>query len=331
MEKKNANYKKAWSDDDKDYLLENYSPEHKEELVEYLGRTWEAIKSMAVRLGITEMNKWTPDEDKLLVEIFPNYTYDEMSKLLKRPKSGIRTRAYDLGLKREYASNWTNNEDELLKQFYPNGSQEFLINLFRRPWKGIVHRAGRLDLKRDKYWKLEEDEFLKKNYGSGDRCFIVSKLNRSWETILQRASQLGLSRGKILIKNASGSFDSYEEFEVFNFISNFNINIKRNKNKFITPDDVSGNFVPDFIINDNIIVEYYGLYKEENQNKIFVEYIAKTHIKNKYYSSLDGYDFIGIYPNDLENNFEGVYNKIKHLIKEKEVSDGESVKDENIA
>ena len=83
---------------------------------------------------------------------------------------------------------------------------------------------------------------------------------------------------------------------------------------------------PDFIIekifiknrikqlDKPIYIEYYGLYVENNKDKIFVNYVKKTHQKNEIYNSLDNIIFIALYPSDLKNNCEGVKNKMNNAL-----------------
>lgn len=76
------------------------------------------------------------------------------------------------------------------------------------------------------------------------------------------------------------------------------------------------NYVADWLINDNIIVEYFGWYNMSsyNKNKIFTEYINKANRKIKYFNNLSDYYFIDLYPKDLRNNLIGVKNKINKFI-----------------
>lgn len=75
------------------------------------------------------------------------------------------------------------------------------------------------------------------------------------------------------------------------------------------------NYIPDWIINDNIIVEYFGWYdiKKYNQHVKFKDYINKTHRKIEYYNK-NCEIFIALYPEDLKFNLKGVKKKLSFLI-----------------
>lgn len=68
-------------------------------------------------------------------------------------------------------------------------------------------------------------------------------------------------------------------------------------------------YVPDWIINDNIIVEYFGLYTTKTESEYIDRYTKKANRKIKYYKSLQNYEFIDLYPSDLQNNYEGLIKK----------------------
>jgi len=68
------------------------------------------------------------------------------------------------------------------------------------------------------------------------------------------------------------------------------------------------------ILNKKVYIEYYGLFNEDHANKIFINYVKKTHLKNEIYNSLDNIIFIALYPSDLKNNYEGVKNKINNML-----------------
>lgn len=123
--------------------------------------------------------------------------------------------------------------------------------------------------------------------------------------------------------------DSKQELMVYEFLKR-DMNIKYLKNigknrtgKYIFEvNDISKykKLCPDFIIeydnnrnklNKPIIIEYYGMYEENNKNERFIIYKKKTNYKNKFYKSLKSIDFIALYPDDIKNNYNGIKEKIK--------------------
>ena len=77
-------------------------------------------------------------------------------------------------------------------------------------------------------------------------------------------------------------------------------------------------YQPDFVVerlkgkllNKPLIIEYYGMFREIPNNKVYGDYKEKIYRKNEYYKSNKHIYFIDIYPNDLKNKFEGVRRKL---------------------
>lgn len=136
---------------------------------------------------------------------------------------------------------------------------------------------------------------------------------------------------KIIVAKDGTELDSFEERDVYEFIQGENIF------KYIKPIGKSRSgkytfkldetyeyerFCPDFVIEyiykDNkkiklskpIILEYYGMYDENNKYIVFKNYIKKTLVKEEYYKNNKDIYYIGIYPKDIKNNFEGLAKKL---------------------
>lgn len=108
-------------------------------------------------------------------------------------------------------------------------------------------------------------------------------------------------------------FDSYEELKVYKFISKYIQIVKNNKIYFRNKDT---KYKPDFFIffNDyKIIVEYFGMFSKKPFNEIYVNYKVKTLEKIEYFNSLNDYIFLDLYKEDINNNFEGVREKLTSL------------------
>lgn len=78
--------------------------------------------------------------------------------------------------------------------------------------------------------------------------------------------------------------------------------------------------VPDwFVITEGgcIIVEYFGLWNKERgmYNARTRDYINRSKDKIEKYKALKGYRFLYFYPEDMDNNYEGIYGKIKDIKK----------------
>lgn len=124
-----------------------------------------------------------------------------------------------------------------------------------------------------------------------------------------------------LIANDGTIVDSRIERDIHNLLLKNNVNAMYIQNKqdvensFIN-DDYGERYVPDWIIDDNIIVEYYGWFMkdyEKKGNDTTKIYNAKLRRKNEYYKLLDGYLLIDLYPSDIEKEYKGLLEKFKKL------------------
>jgi hypothetical protein len=99
------------------------------------------------------------------------------------------------------------------------------------------------------------------------------------------------------------------------YISNYS-NVKyinnRKENEGVYGDK---KYIPDWIINDNIIVEYLGLYKENKTNiEKYDEYNLKTKKKLKIANDSE-LIFVFLYESDLKNNLHGLKLKMQKFDK----------------
>jgi predicted GNAT family acetyltransferase len=114
--------------------------------------------------------------------------------------------------------------------------------------------------------------------------------------------------------------DSKEELLIHEWLIKNVSNVKYidrtdKQNKFYNQKD-DENYYADWIINDKIIVEYFGMYDHYFTNEIYQRYMVKADRKIKYYKSLSNYDFIDIYHTDLKSKMKGLKQKLyeKQLI-----------------
>lgn len=128
-------------------------------------------------------------------------------------------------------------------------------------------------------------------------------------------------------------FDSYEEKSVYEFLKKYYVTkdiipIGRVRNgDYIFKDKNNKIYCPDFVINNityknekihlkkPLIIEYYGLYEPNNNNKVIKNYVKKTLKKENYYNSNKNIYYLGIYPQDLKNNFDQLIKNIEEKIK----------------
>lgn len=110
--------------------------------------------------------------------------------------------------------------------------------------------------------------------------------------------------------------DSREEKIIHNWLSlHFKKVKKPSRTEKIFNEQYNEFYVPDWIIDDTIIVEYFGLYNDnyKGKNKIIKNYKDKANRKIDFFNSMSRYNFIALFPYDLKDGLIGVKNKFKNI------------------
>jgi hypothetical protein len=124
-------------------------------------------------------------------------------------------------------------------------------------------------------------------------------------------------------------FTSKEERDVYEYIQSnkvfkdvIAVGIKTKNNSKYKFKSKNKKMFPDFVIEEvyikdslitlskPIILEYYGLYKLNAKNKRNSDYVEKTKFKEEFYKNNKDIYYIGIFPDDIKNNFKGLAEKL---------------------
>lgn len=111
-------------------------------------------------------------------------------------------------------------------------------------------------------------------------------------------------------------FDSFEEMEVYKTLLCVSNSIKKPSKKDALYNSIEDeSYITDFIINDCIYIEYYGLWSSKGK---FPDYNERVERKNEFYDR-EGYRFIPLYPSDLQNK-NNIIRKVNEMLLGKVVS-----------
>ena len=324
-----------WNNFDID-LLNNYAELNKpikyiEEELNYKYNK-SAIRYKLSILGYIYTNRWEKDEDNILIDNCNNKTFKELNLLLPhRSLDSVECRCSHLKLLtyiKDDRITWTQDDNNLLIEKYPFLRIEELKALFpNKSSESINSQALRLNIKKNigLYNEIKKDNSHKsKTYWSEEKNEKLFNHLSTYGTIgiyeLFPEHKKGAINKQILkfntniLKIYDGiKFSSIEERNVYIFIKNFNINIDkcfRKNGYYFYNNKYDEHYIPDYVVNKNIIIEYYGWFLPSFKNKRILQYIEKTHRKNEYYKSNSDIYFIDLYPADIKNNFEGVRNKL---------------------
>lgn len=331
-----------WTDLELEILKNNYSKMNKYELGKLIpNKTIEAISAKGLRLGLhkNKENKKVPKLKNLnnafieYKEILYGYKYRFSNNSVKKYMLPILFKYYlrknNIKTDKESLLNYKYKQlliksklENLIKKYY-NGYYDFICECFPnygfKVWEFTI-----LDCPNN-YWsnkynmfhcirdsiKYMFDNNIINNYND---IFIIpnNKLISIFHSSVKyfQDGLIGNIINYLKFCNINFTidkfydnqlFDSVEEIEVYKELKKVFPFIKKNKDIKFYNSNFSESYIPDFVI-DNVVIEYFGMYKEDNSNSIFVEYRNKAKRKIDYFTSIKDVTFIGLYPKDLYNN-----------------------------
>lgn len=351
LKKKNVfkHLSSIWTTEEIQILKEIYSIKEWDEILKLLNNhNKESIITKASDLKIKKENYYWLEEDiqKLIKAKEDNKTIDEIYIILNKKFSitSIYTKISKLKLSNAI---WTIEEIEYLKNNYDKVPlDEICQYLKNRKRRNIVMKATNdLSLTGFLTWTDIEDNFIKNNYLNMTDLEMTKYLeNRTWRSIKWRREKLDMERptsnsyGIGCINKEGEVFSSQNEMMVYEFIKSFdklkyikNIGTNHNKKgKYVFELDDSyeyNRFYPDFVIeyiNINnkkikllipVIIEFYGMARFDRKDSVIINnYNKKTLEKERFYKSKNDIYYIGVFPEDIKNNYEGLVKKLNSFI-----------------
>lgn len=146
--------KRRWTEEEDDYIIENYGVLTAAEISRKLGRSVYALRKRAIAIGVTcEAKRWSAEEMEFLNEKWGILNLDTIAQKLNRSRNSILIKAYQMSLREQAAANGA--------YFTPNDVSSILgINirtLYSWIWNGCLgHRKFRVG-KKKKYQITVED------------------------------------------------------------------------------------------------------------------------------------------------------------------------------
>lgn len=130
--------KRRWTEEDKEYLRENYRYYDIPYLARKLRRTEMAILSYAQILDVQKRKPWKKDEVKILRANYPQKEIRELATMLKRSYQSVATKLIHLNLHRHPYSNWIEN----ILAYIEAKDNEYLKELMKRVVVWLVNREN---------------------------------------------------------------------------------------------------------------------------------------------------------------------------------------------
>ena len=195
---------------EEDEILKQYFEDEKKDIVKRLpGRSWDAIYQRAKNIGLVKSRGWTLKQDNVIRKYYPIEGEGVIGRkeLKGRTEDAVKTRASQLGVKKDKARCWKKEDDNLLRLRYSDDATDkppiekmvkFLGNRFTVDQ--IFARMDYLGLNKNclfSDWSSMDDTFLKLVWNNWDETCpyeeMLRRLGSHTEVgILSRARRLGL-------------------------------------------------------------------------------------------------------------------------------------------
>lgn len=274
----------GYSEEQENFLIKNYEKYPIKQLSDMLGKTEGSITSKANKLGLKRVEKWSNEEIGILEEHYATTRINDLITLLpSRNRNTIIEKANHLGLRKEKEVVRSNNVKKIRKKLLSN-LNELATKLGRTPTS------------------IEVNELLSSGASAYHRYF-GSYSNACKEAGLEvNVSLFGKSR-HIESKNGDVCLSQKEKEITDLLIDNEIIYEKEVLYKDIIENYNLKNIRCDWLLNNDIIVEYFGMPEKEGYKERMNEKITLCKIY--------GIKFIDLYENDVNCNFKGLVSKFK--------------------
>ncbi len=312
-----------WTDEQLQILKEKYPICTWDELLRiFYPFTKQQISQKAAKLKIKRANHfWTEEQILYLKSNYKKLTYLEMSKFINKPPDAISQKAYKIGLLEPIDGKWSEEDIIYLKENYPYIDNKDLAKYFNRNKHSIIDKAVSLNLKKKVFNKFKDKDIndylhnVKKYADELGRTPLVSEINnQDWFIMSNSSIDRYLGGYKNVCKildldiniNVFGSVKpayksknndlcwSKAEKIITDFYIEENFNYKKEVYYRDYCDDKRfNNKSADWLINDNVFVEYFGI-----MNKTY--YYTKAEYKIELCKD-NGLQLIQLYPKDLSN------------------------------
>jgi hypothetical protein len=238
----NLNFGHRWLSNEIKYLIKNFGKKSYEDIAKELNKTLNSIIFKAYKLKLVKNDRWSKNEIDLLIKLYPFYSNKKLSKefFQNRKSTSINTMARKFNLKKDIEkNNKTYNEEDMLLQL-----KELSIKLGRTPLYNDLVPNG-----------LASEKTYERRFGGyRNACKLAG---------LEINSNFFGDSITCYSKNKDFCFSKSEKIITDFFIDN-NISYKKEqKYKDNIEDKRCGNKIVDWIIGNNIFVEFFGLPEKE--------------------------------------------------------------------
>ena len=186
---------KNWSDDELNYLTENYASMRIQDIADHLGRAATSIPPIAKKLGLKKQihKPWSEKENAYLMEHYIDMTSAQLAKKFGRTIPSVNAQRDRLGLVRN--APWSEDEVKFLQDNYESMTYEQIGKYLNRTTTAVDAKCFGLGLyKKEKPWENWEIDFLLKNYKEMPLAEISETLGRTVNAVRLKAGKYGMKK-----------------------------------------------------------------------------------------------------------------------------------------
>ena len=153
--------KEIWTEEENNILREYYLVEGTRVADRLEGRTREAVRIQAKKLGLCNSDLWTNEEIEILKKYYLIEGLKVIDRINGRTKAAIGAQARRLGMKKpqnQLKQKWTDEEIEILKKYYSIEGLNVIDRLDGRTKGAIMEQTRRLNIVRKNQAQTESKE-----------------------------------------------------------------------------------------------------------------------------------------------------------------------------
>lgn len=291
-----------WSKEEDEFLISNYKNGDKNYILSVLSRrNWTGITVRANKLMVYRLNYFTESEVCFLKNNWDTMSSKQIAEHIGRSVGVVKNKLINVGIIRQ--EQWSEEDCEILKEYFGKYDIEYIATniLKNRTKSSIYHQCQWLGLskKTNRYTK-EDLLFMLKNLSEElERTPISQELSkyglpcsstyvRFFGSYHTACEILGLDLNATIFNQTKCYFSknmdechSKSEQIITNFLIDNNIQYKMDKRySLICKIGQCGKKRYDWLINGNVIVEYFGLDKHKKYQKRMKEKIELCELNN---------------------------------------------------
>ena len=184
---------KNYTNEDLDFIQNNYQNITVKQLAAKLGKTESSIYNAVQKLGLKKQKHkpWTEAENDFLIQNYMSMSAKDMAIQLRRTYASVNTQLARLNLVVHKA--WTEQEVDFLKNNFDKKTHKELGEILNRTEQAVRAKCFDLNLyKKEVPWQDWEIEFILNNYREMTKREMSKYLNRTETAIHLKCSKMGI-------------------------------------------------------------------------------------------------------------------------------------------